>query len=235
MTWGNDPRVVEPVVGMMMSSRQAVVDYMTPLGLAHLMGDRTTITARRRGSPTSSGRSGTRAITIARMRAASGSTGRRRAAMRWRNMRPQVAARFAEPAHCRRRLSAVVPPCPVGHAPRYGAHRLGRARPALFARGRQVAAMQREWQRLRPFVDPQRHAEVAAFLVVQHQEAKWWRDACIAYFQSVSRRPLPPGIEPPRAPAVLLQGAALPLCARSAPIGQKKGAPPNFGRAPKRS
>jgi len=38
MTWGNDPRLVAPVVGIMMGSRQAVVDYMTPLGLAHLMG-----------------------------------------------------------------------------------------------------------------------------------------------------------------------------------------------------
>ena len=37
MTWGNDPALVEPIVGMMMESRQAVVDYMTPLGLAHLM------------------------------------------------------------------------------------------------------------------------------------------------------------------------------------------------------
>ena len=38
MTWGNDQRIVKTVVPMMMGSRQAVVDYMTPLGLAHLMG-----------------------------------------------------------------------------------------------------------------------------------------------------------------------------------------------------
>ncbi|HYD37133.1 MAG TPA: alpha-glucuronidase family glycosyl hydrolase, partial [Allosphingosinicella sp.] len=37
MTWSNEPEVVEPVVAMMMRSRQAVVDYMTPLGLHHLM------------------------------------------------------------------------------------------------------------------------------------------------------------------------------------------------------
>ena len=37
MTWSNDPRFVKPVVAMMMGSRQAVVDYMTPLGLAHQM------------------------------------------------------------------------------------------------------------------------------------------------------------------------------------------------------
>ncbi|HMC92108.1 MAG TPA: alpha-glucuronidase family glycosyl hydrolase, partial [Allosphingosinicella sp.] len=38
MTWGNDPHLVGAVVPMMMESREAVVDYMTPLGLAHLMG-----------------------------------------------------------------------------------------------------------------------------------------------------------------------------------------------------
>ncbi|RBI57989.1 alpha-glucuronidase, partial [Xanthomonas oryzae pv. oryzae] len=38
MTFSNDPAVVEPVVGMMLRSREAVVDYMTPLGLHDLMG-----------------------------------------------------------------------------------------------------------------------------------------------------------------------------------------------------
>jgi alpha-glucuronidase len=37
-TFSPDPRVVAPVVDMMMMSREAVVDYMTPLGLHHMMG-----------------------------------------------------------------------------------------------------------------------------------------------------------------------------------------------------
>ncbi len=37
MTWSNDTAVVRPVVGMMMAAREAVVDYMMPLGLAHIM------------------------------------------------------------------------------------------------------------------------------------------------------------------------------------------------------
>ena len=45
-------------------------------------------------------------------------------------------------------------------------------------------------------VDPRRHAEVATLLVVQEQEAKWWRDASLAYFSSVSGRPLPQGYPP---------------------------------------
>ena len=36
MTFSNDPAFVEPVVAMMMGSREAVVDYMMPLGLHHL-------------------------------------------------------------------------------------------------------------------------------------------------------------------------------------------------------
>jgi alpha-glucuronidase len=47
------------------------------------------------------------------------------------------------------------------------------------------------------FVDPQRFAQAAAFLAVQEAEAQWWRDATLAYFQSVSRRPLPAGYAPP--------------------------------------
>ncbi len=37
MTFSNDPALVTPVVDMMLRSREAVVDYMTPLGLAHIM------------------------------------------------------------------------------------------------------------------------------------------------------------------------------------------------------
>jgi alpha-glucuronidase len=37
MTFSNDSRFVAPTIAMMMGSREAAVDYMTPLGLAHLM------------------------------------------------------------------------------------------------------------------------------------------------------------------------------------------------------
>ena len=57
--------------------------------------------------------------------------------------------------------------------------------------------MRRSWQALAPYVDPQRHSEAAAFLDIQEREAQWWRDASIAYFQSISRRPLPAGEAPP--------------------------------------
>ena len=34
-------------------------------------------------------------------------------------------------------------------------------------------------------------------LAVQEEEARWWRDACIAYFRSVNGLAMPPGRTPP--------------------------------------
>jgi alpha-glucuronidase len=38
---------------------------------------------------------------------------------------------------------------------------------------------------------------VGDFLKIQRQEAQWWRDASVAYFQTFSKRPLPAGEAPP--------------------------------------
>ena len=62
-----------------------------------------------------------------------------------------------------------------------------------------VSQMRRTWAGLEPFVDAERFAQVAAFLAIQEREAQWWRDACIAYFQTFSRMPMPAGhAAPPR-------------------------------------
>jgi alpha-glucuronidase len=56
-----------------------------------------------------------------------------------------------------------------------------------------VRGMQRTWATLKPRVDEQRYHDVASFLEIQEEEAEWWRDASIAYFQTLSKRPLPQG------------------------------------------
>jgi len=62
----------------------------------------------------------------------------------------------------------------------------------------QVAGMQQTWERMKPYVDAERFGQVATFLAIQHREAQWWRDASISYFQSLSKQPLPAGhAEPP--------------------------------------
>jgi alpha-glucuronidase len=51
----------------------------------------------------------------------------------------------------------------------------------------------RVWATVAPSIDAERADEVTAMLGVQHREAQWWRDASVAYWQSISKRPLPAG------------------------------------------
>jgi alpha-glucuronidase len=74
----------------------------------------------------------------------------------------------------------------------------------------QVRRMRRQWDTLRGSIDKQRFDEVAAYLAIQEREAKWWRDACIAYFQSVSKRPLPRGVAPPEHPLSYYEALRFP-------------------------
>jgi len=61
----------------------------------------------------------------------------------------------------------------------------------------EVAAMNAEWAKLKPYVDAERFELTADFLRMQLSDAKLWRDASIAYFQSFSGLPMPAGVTAP--------------------------------------
>ena len=60
-----------------------------------------------------------------------------------------------------------------------------------------VKKMQRQWDDIRPLIDKERFEQVRQLLAIQYNEATWWRDACLLYFQQFSRRPIPYEIERP--------------------------------------
>jgi alpha-glucuronidase len=195
MTFGNEPALVRPVTEMMMGSRQAVVDYMTPLGLHHLMatghhygpGPWVNDLERADWNPTYYHRADAQGIGFDRT--ASGSN---------------ALSQYARPVARRYGSLRTVPEdhllwfhhLPWDHRMRSG-RTLWDELVARYTGGvSKVRQMRATWESLRPLVDPARYAETAAFLAIQEREAQWWRDASIAYFQSVSGRPLPPGFEP---------------------------------------
>ena len=53
------------------------------------------------------------------------------------------------------------------------------------------------WDAMRPYVDAQRFNEVQHKLRIQVRDAVWWHDACILYFQTFSKRPIPQDVEHP--------------------------------------
>ncbi|GAB6119862.1 alpha-glucuronidase family glycosyl hydrolase [Dysgonomonas termitidis] len=62
---------------------------------------------------------------------------------------------------------------------------------------RQVRAYQKLWDRMEEYVDGQRFREIQSKLRVQARDAVWWKDACLLYFQTFSKRPVPYDIERP--------------------------------------
>jgi alpha-glucuronidase len=196
MTFSNDPGFVAPVVAMMMRSREAVVDYMMPLGLAHLFdtghhygpGPWVNDLNRADWNPTYYHRADVDGVGFARGPAGSDATSQYSPAMgRIFSDRRKVPEQFLLWFH---------------HVPWDDEVSSGRTLwhelVVRYTRGVDtVSEMRRTWAGLERFVDAERFAQVSAFLAIQEQEARWWRDACIAYFQSVNRRPLPPGFAPP--------------------------------------
>lgn len=61
----------------------------------------------------------------------------------------------------------------------------------------EVEAMQATWAKLPPYVDADRFAKTQTYLEIQHKEALWWRDACLAYFSDVSGLSMPDGARAP--------------------------------------
>jgi alpha-glucuronidase len=53
------------------------------------------------------------------------------------------------------------------------------------------------WDAMQPYVDAQRFDEVQRKLRIQARDSEWWRDACLLYFQTFSHRPIPQDVEHP--------------------------------------
>jgi alpha-glucuronidase len=61
----------------------------------------------------------------------------------------------------------------------------------------QVKAMKKQWQRLEPEIDSEHFQSVLMHLNIQEKEAAWWRDACLTYFQQFSKMAIPADLEQP--------------------------------------
>lgn len=59
-----------------------------------------------------------------------------------------------------------------------------------------VEQYRKTWESLKPYVSEPIFNEVRKKLEIQKNDAEWWRDACIGYFQTFSGMPLPDGVRP---------------------------------------
>jgi len=61
----------------------------------------------------------------------------------------------------------------------------------------QVRDFQKTWDKAEPYIDAQRFSEIQSKLRIQARDAVWWKDACLLYFQTYSKRQIPYDIERP--------------------------------------
>jgi alpha-glucuronidase len=54
-----------------------------------------------------------------------------------------------------------------------------------------VKEMEIEWVKMESYIDKDRFEKVKALLALQEEHAKLWRDGCILYFQTFSKKPIP--------------------------------------------
>ena len=195
-TFSREPRAVDAITALMTGSREAVVNYMTPLGLHHLMatghhygpGPWVADLARPEWNPTYYHKADLQGIGFDRSSGGSKATAQ---------YAPELAQQWNDAKTTPLELMLWF-------------HHLGWDQQLSSGRtvweelihrydagAQAVVDMRQQWSQLTAYVDAQRHAEVAAFLAIQEREARWWRDACIAYFQSVNHKPLPAGVVAP--------------------------------------
>ncbi len=61
-----------------------------------------------------------------------------------------------------------------------------------------VQKMQQQWNTVKAEIDEERFTHVQQLLQIQYEEAVWWKDACLLYFQTFSKMPIPPQYEQPK-------------------------------------
>jgi alpha-glucuronidase len=199
MTLSSDAAVVASVRTMMLGSREAAVNYMTPLGLAHLMardhhyGPGPWVTGGRRADWTSVYFHRADTLGIGFDRTVAGS---------------DAISQYAAPLREFLGNRATIPDSLLlwFHRVRWDERvRSGRTvweeLVHRYTSGvDSVRRMRRTWETLQGKIDDERFRDVQTFLAIQEKEARWWRDASVAYFQSFSRMPIPEGYDPPEHP-----------------------------------
>jgi alpha-glucuronidase len=191
MTFTNDPAFIAAMVPMMIESREAVVNYMTPLGLAHMMatghhygpGPWVSNLSRPEWNPVYYNRADVEGLGFDRTPTGSDATSQ---------YAPPIAKLFAGPDIPDRYL-LWFHHVAWNHKMKSG-HTLWDELVLHYDQGvATVHQMRQTWDRMKPYVDSERWSQEAAFLAIQEKEAQWWRDACLAYFGTFSHMPMPAG------------------------------------------
>lgn len=195
MTFSNDPILVKSIKNLMLGSREITVEYMTPLGLHHIMYSGHHYGP---GPWVSRGRQDWTAVYY--HKADSAGVGFNRTASGSNALGqyfPPVRDLYENEATCPENLLLWFHHVSWDRKMKSGRTLWDEMCYRYHEGVKSVQTMQAEWQKLSGKIDNDRFEKVKGLLVKQERDAKLWRDGCILYFQTFSRKPVPEGLEKP--------------------------------------
>ena len=196
MTFSNDTAVIKPIEDIMMVSRENVVNYMDPLGLNMIFGynnhygpgpwidysphkDWNSIYYHRADS-----------IGVGFDRTKTGSDA-------VSQYFPPVAEKFGSLSNCPSKYLLWFHHVRWDYKMKSGNTLWDEICYHYYKGVDGVRLMQKTWNSLQGKIDGQEFHSEQMYLEIEEKEAVWWRNACVLYFQTFSKMPIPEGLEKP--------------------------------------
>jgi|APTNR8051073442_1049403.scaffolds.fasta_scaffold00003_535 alpha-glucuronidase len=196
MTFSNDDNFVDPVKSIMMASREITVNYMTPLGLHHIMGwshhygPAPWIKDKHRADWTSVYYHKADSIGIGFDRTTSGSNA-------LSQYTKPVSDIFSSLEKCPEKYLLWFHHVNWDYKTKSGNTLWDELCYRYYDGADSVQWMIEKWNAVEGKIDTERFKQVKMLLSIQYEEAIWWRNACVLYFQTFSKRPIPSALEKP--------------------------------------
>lgn len=196
MTISNDNEIVSKIKSIMLKSREDCVNYMTPLGLHHIMGwnhhygPAPWIKDKHRDDWTSVyyHRADTNGIGFDRTATGSNAVSQ---------YFPEVAEIFSSVEKCPEEYLLWFHHLPWDYKMKSGKTLWEEICYHYYNGVEGVKETIKIWDSLKNKIDNEQYNHVKMLLNIQLKEAIWWRDACVLYFQTFSKRPIPDELEKP--------------------------------------
>ena len=190
MSITNNPDAVAKINSIMMKSHEACVNYMTPLGLHHIMGEgihfgpQPWLSRSGRIDWTSTYYHKADSAGLGFNRTSSGSSA-------LNTYHPEVVKLWTDEDHIPLHYLLWFHHIPWNKKLATG-NTLWQELCARYHLGiAEVDHFIKTWESIKSSIDPETHSHIAGKLKRQRWEAEWWKDACLLYFKDYSKMEIP--------------------------------------------
>ena len=210
MTLSNDLEVIQSIKSMMMVSRENLVNYMTPLGLHHIMGwghhygPAPWIKDKHRDDWTSVyyHKADENGIGFDRTKLGSDAVSQ---------YHKPVADKFESLETCPEEYLLWFHHLDWDYKLKSGNTLWDELCYHYYQGAETIIKMQEDWAAIQNKIDQEIFKHVETMIKIQRKEALWWRNSCVLYFQTFSNRPIPDDLEKPDKTLEFYQNLSFPF------------------------